>query len=71
VVEADPLETAFRAGAVAALRRRASRQAQLAANGTIVGESGVIFRTGEGVLADRLAAAFSQLADELERGSAS
>jgi hypothetical protein len=64
---ADDIEDHILAGAVTALRRRASRQAQLAASGTIVGERGVIFRTGEGVLASRLAAVLSVLADELER----
>jgi hypothetical protein len=68
---ADDIETAFRAGAVAALRRRAARQAELAADGTTASERGVIFRTGEGVLASRLAAVLTVLADELERGGAS
>jgi hypothetical protein len=68
---ADDIEDHILAGAVTALRRRASRQAQLAANGTIIGERGVIFRTGEGVLASRLAIVLTVLAEELERGGAS
>jgi hypothetical protein len=67
----DDLETAIKTGAIAALRRRAARQAQLAASGTIVGERGVIFRTGEGVLASRLANVLTVLTDEIERGGVS
>jgi hypothetical protein len=54
MAEADPLESAFLAGAAAALRRRAARQAKISEQGTTIGERGVVFRTGEGVLADRL-----------------
>lgn len=64
---ADVLEAQILAGAAAALRRRAARQAQLAADGTIAGERGAIIQRGEAVLAARLASAFSDLAAELER----
>ena len=56
-VEADPVESAFLAGAVAALRRRAARQARIAADGRQGGESAV---------AIRVAQALTELADELE-----
>jgi hypothetical protein len=69
VVEADPLETAFRAGAVAALRRRAARQAELAAAGTTASERGAVIRTGEAVLAARLSSVLSQIAAEFEGAS--
>jgi hypothetical protein len=62
----DDLEAAIRAGAIAALRRRADRQAKIAKDGMTIGERGVVFRTGEGVLADRLSVVLSQLAAELE-----
>jgi hypothetical protein len=64
--DADSLESAFLAGAVAALRRRADRQGKLAKEGTTIGERGVVFRTGEGALADRLSVVLSQLAAEFE-----
>lgn len=50
---------------------RASCQAQLAGNKTIVGERRVIFPTSEGILASRLAPVPSALADEIERGGVS
>ena len=59
VAEADPIESAFLAGAVAALRRRAARQARIAADGRQGGESAVALR---------IAQALNELADELERG---
>ena len=59
VAEADPIESAFRAGAVSALRRRAARQARIAADGRQGGESAVALR---------IAQALNELADELERG---
>jgi hypothetical protein len=55
----DPIESAFRAGAIAALRRRAARQARIAADGRQGGESAVALR---------IAQALNELADELERG---
>ena len=66
MAEADPIESAFLAGAVTALWRRAHRQAKIAETGTTRGPRGVIIRTGEAVLAARLAAAFSRLADDFE-----
>lgn len=67
MAEADPIESSVRAGAVAALRRRAARQVKIAADGTTNGERGAIIRSGEAVLAVDLAVIFSQLADEIER----
>jgi hypothetical protein len=66
VAELDPFETAILRGAALALRRRAERQAKISEQGTTIGERGVVFRTGEGVLADRLSLVFSQLAAEFE-----
>ena len=66
MAEADPIESAFRAGAVAALRRRAARQAKIAADGTTNGKRGAIIRSGEAVLAVGLASVFSELAAEIE-----
>lgn len=63
----DSFEAAMLRGAVIALRRRADRQAKIAEGGTTIGERGVVFRTGEEVLADRLSLVLSQLAAELER----
>jgi hypothetical protein len=63
--EIDLLEAELLAGAAAALRKRAQRQAQLAAAGTTRGDRGV--RTGEAAIASRLADAFSQLAREFEK----
>jgi hypothetical protein len=62
----DDLEAAIKAGAVSALRRRGDRQARLASEGTTVCERGAVVRTGEATIAIRLAAAFTQLADDLE-----
>jgi hypothetical protein len=59
VAEADPIESAVMAGAVTALRRRAARQARLAADGRQGGESAVALRVAE---------ALNELADEFERG---
>jgi hypothetical protein len=56
-VEADPIECAVMAGAVTALRRRAARQARIAADGRQGGESAVALR---------VARALNELADELE-----
>jgi hypothetical protein len=55
----DPVEAAFLAGAVTALRRRAARQARIAADGRQGGESAVAFRVAQ---------ALNELADEIERG---
>jgi hypothetical protein len=54
------------AGAIAALRRRAARQRQIARDGTALGERGVVVRKGEAAIAERLAGVLSQLADEFE-----
>ena len=66
MADADPLQTAMQRGAALALRRRPERQAKIAKEGTTIGERGVVFRTGEGVLADRVSLALSQLAAEFE-----
>jgi hypothetical protein len=66
----DEIEAAFVAGAVSALRKRAQRQAKLAAEGTAVGDRGAVIRTGEGALAARLAVALEDAAAELEGGVA-
>jgi hypothetical protein len=66
MADADPLQTAILRGAALALRRRADRQAKIAEAGTTVGERGTVFRTGEGVLADRLSVVLSLLAAEFE-----
>ena len=65
---ADDLEIAIAAGAVTALRRRAARQTELVLLGTIGPDKtpGVLIRTGEAALADRLANAWAALAQELE-----
>ena len=67
MADTDPLESAFLAGAAAALRRRAARQAKIAAAGTTLGERGATIRTGESQIARILEATFSGLAAELER----
>jgi hypothetical protein len=66
MLEPDPLEAELLAGAAAALRNRARRQAQLAALGTTRGDRAVSVRTGEAAIAARLAETFSQLAAEFE-----
>jgi hypothetical protein len=62
----DEIETAVCAGAIAALRRRAARQRKRAADWTIVGANGVRIVAGEGRIADRIADALDQAADEFE-----
>jgi hypothetical protein len=66
----DEIERAIRAGAIAALRRRAERQRTAAALGTVAAEGrpDVLILTGEAAVAARLAEAFAALADELETG---
>lgn len=62
----DDLEAEFRAGAIKALRRRADRQRQRAADWTVVGANGVRIVAGEGRIAERIAEALDQTADELD-----
>ena len=62
----DEIETAMLRGAVIALRRRADRQRKRAADWTIVGPNGVRILAGEGRVAERIAAALDQAADEFE-----
>ena len=66
----DPIELAILAGAVTVLRRRAQRQARIAADGTTIGERNTIIRQGEAAIALRIAAALGETADELEQGGA-
>jgi hypothetical protein len=66
MADPDPLQTAMLHGASRALRRRARRQEKLAESGTATEEGGAIIRTGEAVLAIRLASVFSQIAAEFE-----
>jgi hypothetical protein len=66
MADPDPLQTAMLQGASRALRRRGARQMRIAADGTTVGERGATIRSGEPAIALRLAAAFTQLADDLE-----
>jgi hypothetical protein len=56
----------FEAGAIAALRRRAARQRAIAETWTIRAEKGVVIRSGEAAIAERIAVAFDQAADEPE-----
>jgi|HubBroStandDraft_1064217.scaffolds.fasta_scaffold2868039_1 hypothetical protein len=64
--ERDPFADAVCAGAIAVLRRRAQRQRAIADSWTVHGARGVIVRSGEAVIALRLAAALDQAAHELE-----
>jgi hypothetical protein len=61
----DEIEEAVVAGAIAALRRRAARQRQHAADGTVQGARRVIVRTGEAAVALRIAEALEAAAVEL------
>jgi hypothetical protein len=70
----DPIETAMRAGAVHALRKRAAAQRQRAADGSFpAGEHfpGVAIRSPEAALALRLAAGLESIAAAIEAESAS
>jgi hypothetical protein len=62
------LEQDIVAGAIAALRRRAARQAGIAKVGTTIGEHQAVIRSGEAAVAARLAEAFGGLAHDIERG---
>jgi hypothetical protein len=70
VAERDPFETAMLRGAVLALRRRAARQARIAADWTTVGANGVRLTSGEGAIALRIAEALDQAVAELEAEAA-
>jgi hypothetical protein len=67
VHEADHIESAFLAGAVTALRRRAARQARIAADGTTRGSRNAVIRQGESAVALRVAQALNELAAEIEQ----
>jgi hypothetical protein len=62
----DPLEADMLAGAIAALRRRADRQRQRAADWTVTGDRGVVTMAGEGRIAGRIAEALDAVAAEFE-----
>jgi hypothetical protein len=64
----NELEAEIYAGAIAALRKRAARQAAIARAGSATTEAGVVIRTSESAIAHRLAEALAAAADELERG---
>jgi hypothetical protein len=70
VAEADPIESAFLAGAITAVRRRAARQARIAADGTTNGSRNAVIRQGETAVALRVAQVLNDLADELDQGGA-
>jgi hypothetical protein len=61
----NDLKEEFRAGTVVALRRRAPRQRQRAADWTVTGANGIHI-VAEGRIAERIAEALDQTADELE-----
>ena len=67
MAERDLIESTFLAGAVTALRRRASRQRERAESWTVIGENGVRIVAGEGRIAERIALALDQAAGEFER----
>jgi hypothetical protein len=66
----DNVEKDVIAGAVAALRRRAARQRERAANWTVRNERGAIVRSGEAAVALRIAEALEAAATDLEQGGA-
>ena len=63
----DQTETDILAGAVAALRKRAARQREVAAKWTVHGINGAVIKAGEGVIAERLSIALDAVADEFSR----
>ena len=60
------VETEIRFAAVRALRRRASRQGDLARAGSARTEGGMVVRTSAGAVAHRLAEVLAGIADEVE-----
>jgi phosphoglycerate dehydrogenase-like enzyme len=64
----DAVEEAIVAGAIAALRRRADRQQAIAKSWTVHGERGTVVVSGEGRIAERIAAALEAAAEEIENG---
>jgi hypothetical protein len=65
----DALEADMMRGAIAALRRRAERQRKVASDWTVNGENGVRILSVEGRIAERIAVALDQAADEFERAA--
>jgi hypothetical protein len=53
----EELDAEISAGAIAVLRKRAAWQAAIARAGVVVTETGVVIRTGESAIHDRLAEA--------------
>jgi hypothetical protein len=64
--EIEPFEADIMRWAALALRRRAERQAKIAADGTTLEDRGVSIGTGEAAIADRLASVLAELATEFE-----
>jgi hypothetical protein len=64
--EIEPVEADILRGVALALRRRAERQAKIAADGTTLEDRGVSIGTGEAAIADRLASVLAELATEFE-----
>jgi hypothetical protein len=67
--EVDPIESAFLAGAVTALRRRAQRQDAIAKDGTTIGERNAVILQGEAAVAQRLAQAFNESRTSLSKAA--
>jgi len=65
-MSANDIELGILAAAVTTLRRRAQRQAQIAQDGTSIGDRGAGIRGGEEAIAQRIAVALNELADEFE-----
>jgi hypothetical protein len=57
----NEIDAAIYEGAIAALHKRAARQTAIARAGVVVTETGVVIRTGESAIDDRLAAAAAEL----------
>jgi hypothetical protein len=65
-MSANDIELAILGAAAATLRRRAQRQARIAQDGTSIGDRGAWIRRGEEAIAQRIAVALNELADEFE-----
>jgi hypothetical protein len=69
MADADSLQVAMLLGASRALRKRAARQARIAKDGQ-THEAGVTSRTGEAIIAARIASVLLRLAVEIEAEAA-
>jgi hypothetical protein len=65
----EAMDAAFLTGAVSALRRRAASQTAKAREGIAVTEAGIVIRTGESAIANRIAEVLAAIADEFEQES--